>query len=227
MQLPEVRKILKEYIEESSNKNSAIEAIKDYLHEESLTSNHPVDRVRWVPIDEVVANDYNPNSVAKPELRLLFISIKSDGYTQPVVTVRDEAKKQYVVVDGFHRYYVMKNSKEIMESTRGLLPIVVLNKSINDRMASTIRHNRARGEHSVDGMANLVYKMLDGGWNDARVCNELGLEIDELIRLKHVTGFSKLFKDTEYRKEWIVRNQIMLNMMEKERLGIEILPDMA
>lgn len=171
---------------------------------------HPVHNVQWVPIDKVRANDYNPNSVASNEMGLLYTSIKHDGYTQPVVTVRDEENDQYVIVDGFHRYLTMKQNEDIRESTGGLLPIVVIDKSINDRMASTVRHNRARGKHAVTGMANMVFEMLNNGMSDEAICAELGMEADELIRLKHVTGFSKLFEDTQYRRAWETRRQIRL-----------------
>jgi len=146
-------------------------------HPEKL---QPVANVQWVPIEKVTANDYNPNSVARNEMRLLYTSIKNDGYTQPVVTIYDKAQDMYVIVDGFHRYLVMKTYKDIKKRTNGLLPVVVIDKDINDRMASTIRHNRARGKHSIDGMASMVFSMLDEGWNDADVCNQIGLEKEDL-----------------------------------------------
>ena len=181
-----------------------------------MITDHPVSNVQWVDIEKVQANDYNPNSVAPKELRLLHTSIKHDGYTQPVVTVFDEKLKKYVIVDGFHRYFVMRSNKDIRESTDGKLPIVVIDKSINDRMASTVRHNRARGKHSVDGMANMVFEMLDNGWPDHEICNELGMEPEELLRLKHITGFSKLFEDVDYKKSWITRSQIKIAKSQGE-----------
>jgi hypothetical protein len=135
-------------------------------------------------------------------MRLLYHSIKADGYTQPVVTVRDDQDDVFVIVDGFHRYSVMRLFPDIHEANGGMLPIVVIDKPLNDRMASTVRHNRARGKHSVNGMASMVFEMLDGGWDDAEICNEIGLEPEELVRLKHVTGFSKLFETAEYRQAW-------------------------
>ena len=143
---------------------------------------NPVSKVRWVPVEKVHANDYNPNSVATSEMRLLHTSIDHDGYTQPVVTIYDENQDLYIIIDGFHRYCTMTYNKDIYEKNKGLLPIVVLNKSINDRMASTVRHNRARGKHSVTGMSNMVFQMLDNGWDDAAICNELGMSADELVR---------------------------------------------
>lgn len=187
-----------------------IERIRDLLFELSPQRRMPIDRVRWIPIEKVQANSYNPNSVASIEMQLLRVSIDHDGYTQPVVTVYDEAADTYVIVDGFHRYHTMVNTPEIRERCNGRLPVVVLDKSINDRMAATVRHSRARGKHSVSGMANLVFSMLENGWGDADICNELGMEAEELVRLKHVTGFSKLFENTDYRRAWVTKAQIRL-----------------
>jgi ParB-like chromosome segregation protein Spo0J len=163
-----------------------------------------------VPISKVRANDYNPNQVAAVELQLLYVSIKADGYTQPVVTIRDEATDRWIIVDGFHRWRVMLENADIRESTGGLLPVVEIDKPLNDRMASTVRHNRARGKHGISSMANLVFGMLDGGWSDERICAELGMSVDELLRLKHVTGFSKLFENAEYKQAWETRRQVEL-----------------
>jgi ParB-like chromosome segregation protein Spo0J len=195
-----------------------IEDLRAFLHSISPQNSQPVNFVRWVPIEKVHANDYNPNSVAKNEMRLLYVSILHDGYTQPVVTVYDDQQDQYVIVDGFHRYTTMKLNKDIAERNNGLLPVVVIDKSINDRMASTVRHNRARGKHSVSGMANMVFQMLDNGWSDEAICKELGVEADELVRLKHVTGFSKLFENVEYKRAWETKRQIELRKQyEKEQ----------
>lgn len=170
----------------------------------------PISDVQWVSIDLVEPNDYNPNSVAGQEMKLLHTSIKHDGYTQPIVTIYDEEKKKYVIVDGFHRYFTCKNNKDIFDATGGRVPIVVIKKDINERMAATVRHNRARGQHSVSGMSNMVFSMLDNGWKDEEICNHLGMEPDELLRLKHITGFSKLFADTEYNKAWVTKHQIRI-----------------
>ena len=164
--------------------------------------------MRWVPIEQVEPNDYNPNAVARIEMGLLLTSILHDGYTQPIVTIYDQDRGKYVIVDGFHRYYVMKANAQVRESTGGLLPCVVIDKSIADRMASTVRHNRARGKHSVNGMSKMVFQMLDEGMTDAAICNELGMEPEELLRLKHITGFSKLFADSKYSQAWVSRSQI-------------------
>ena len=166
---------------------------------------NPVANVKFVPIEQVEPNDYNPNSVAPNEMRLLYVSIKADGYTQPVVTIHDAERDRYVIVDGFHRYTVMRTHPDIYEANDGMLPVVVIDKPINERMASTVRHNRARGKHALDGMADMVFAMLEEGWKDEDVCNEIGVTPEELGRLKHVTGFSKLFENAEYRRAWTTR----------------------
>jgi len=182
---------------------------------------NPVYAIQWIPIEKVFANDYNPNSVAHNEMRLLYVSISHDGYTQPIVTIYDKELDRYVIVDGFHRYSTMRLNKDLYEKNGGLLPCVVLEKSINDRMASTVRHNRARGKHSVSGMASMVFQMLENGWKDEAICAEIGVEADELVRLKHVTGFSKLFENVEYRKSWETKRQIQLRKqyMEEQNAG--------
>lgn len=136
--------------------------------------------------------------------------------TQPVVTMWDEERQLYIIVDGFHRTTVMKTSHKVQEMTGGLLPIVVIDKDINDRMAATVRHNRARGSHSIDGMSTIVFNMLDNGWTDDAICNEMGMEADELVRLKHITGFSKLFENAEYSEEWKNKSQLLLEKKYKE-----------
>ena len=192
------------------------EEVKQTLHDISPLKSQPVDRVRWVDIDKVQANDYNPNSVAGQEMQLLYTSILHDGYTQPVVTVYDDKNDTYVIVDGFHRYFTCKTKQDIFDRNNGMLPVVVLNKDINDRMASTVRHNRARGKHSIGGMSSMVFQMLDNGWGDAEVCNHLGMSADELLRLKHLTGFSKLFDDVEYNKTWTTKHQIKLKKKQDD-----------
>lgn len=209
-------------IRNSDNPIAAIEEIKALLHSLSPLKDQPINLVRWVPIEMVQANDYNPNSVATIEMKLLYTSINHDGYTQPVVTIWDESIQKYVIVDGFHRYSTMRQNKDIQEKNLGLLPIVVIDKEINDRMASTVRHNRARGKHSISGMSSMVFSMLENGWKDSEICNELGMEPEELLRLKHLTGFSKLFENTEYKKAWETKAQIKYRI-SAERDGIRTL----
>lgn len=182
---------------------------------------NPVSNVKWVPIEQVEANQYNPNSVAKNEMKLLYISIKNDGYTQPVVTIWDEERQKYVIVDGFHRYTTMRLNKDLYDMNKGLLPIVVLNKDINERMAATVRHNRARGKHSITGMSGMVFSMLEQGCTDEQICNDLGMEPEELVKLKYVTGFAKLFENVEYKKAWQTRRQIKLQMEYKKHGNCE------
>jgi ParB-like chromosome segregation protein Spo0J len=179
-----------------------LNAIRVGISEHSPWEASPVDAVRWVPVSKVSPNDYNPNSVAIAEMKLLVRSILADGYTQPVVTVYDAEKDLYVIVDGFHRYTVAKTCPEVQKLTKGMVPVVVLDKPLADRMAATVRHNRARGRHSVQGMSNLVFQMLSQGMTDEEVCNELGMEPDELVRLKYITGFAKLWESAEFRKAW-------------------------
>lgn len=162
----------------------------------------PVYNVKRVPIEKVKANDYNPNAVAPPEMELLEISIWEDGYTQPVVTFYDEEEDLYIVVDGFHRYLTLKNSKRIFEREQGMLPVVVIDKALGDRMASTIRHNRARGSHSIDLMSNIVSELVEMGKSDRWICKHVGMSIDELLRMKQVTGVAALFLNNDFSDSW-------------------------
>ena len=152
---------------------------------------------KLVPISKVVANDYNPNSVASPEMKLLIRSIEADGVTQPVVTFYDEMVDLYIVVDGFHRYTILKDHFKCDE-----IPVVVIKKDIKDRMASTIRHNRARGKHQVDMMSILVEKLIKLGWSDIQIAKHLGMEAEEVLRLKQMTGLAGLFKGEPYSRTW-------------------------
>lgn len=177
---------------------------------------NPVAKVLWVPVTDVVANNYNPNSVADTEMKLLYLSILKDGYTQPVVTVYDKVKGKYVIVDGFHRYAVMRRYKSIYDKNDGRLPIVVLeHKTDSDRRASTVRHNRARGKHSTEGMSALVIEMTQAGMNATQVCNELGMEADEYVRLMHITGYARLYRDSEYTNAKESLKQIEIRMDEE------------
>jgi ParB-like chromosome segregation protein Spo0J len=205
-----IHDLITDYVNQAEDKAAALADLRAKLFDLSPFATQPIDHVRWVPIEKVRANDYNPNSVAKTEMRLLYTSIDHDGYTQPVVTIYDADNDEYVIVDGFHRYSIMRLNADIRERCGGMLPVVVIDKDVNDRMASTVRHNRARGKHSVAGMSNMVFEMLSNGWADADICNELGMEPEELLRLKHVTGFSKLFADAEYKRAWLTKNQILL-----------------
>lgn len=182
---------------------AAINSIRLKLHEVSPMRHEPVDLVLWVPSDSVVANDYNPNSVAPPEMKLLEHSIMEDGYTQPVVTyARGDVRE---VVDGFHRNRVGKESELVRKRVRGYLPVVTINEgrqAKGDRMAATIRHNRARGKHKVEAMSDIVMDLRKRKWSDEKIATELGMDMDEVLRLTQVTGLAEMFKDKEFSEAW-------------------------
>ena len=165
----------------------------------------PVNRVIAVPVEKVVANNYNPNVVAPPEMKLLELSIWEDGYTMPCVCYYLKDQDRYEIVDGYHRYMVMKTSRRIYERERGLLPVAVIDKDISERMASTIRHNRARGVHSVELMSNIVSELVKSGMSDAWIMRHIGMSPDELMRLKQISGLAELFADKEFGKsdDWV------------------------
>lgn len=160
----------------------------------------PVYNVKAVPLDKIRANSYNPNSVAPPEMALLETSIWEDGYTMPVVCYYLPDVDMYEIVDGFHRYTTLKTSQRIFEREGGMLPVVVIDKDESNRMASTIRHNRARGSHSIDLMSNIVSELVASGMSDAWILKHVGMDKDELLRLKQITGLADLFKDREFSK---------------------------
>lgn len=162
----------------------------------------PVYNVMAVHIDRIQANTYNPNAVAPPEMALLETSIWEDGYTQPVVTYYDAAQDMYIVVDGFHRYLTLKRSQRIFEREKGMLPIVVIDKEMGDRMASTIRHNRARGSHNIELMSSIVAELVEMGKSDRWICKHIGMSADELLRLKQITGVAALFANREFSASW-------------------------
>lgn len=162
----------------------------------------PVYNVKAIPIEKIQANAYNPNKVAPPEMKLLYLSIKEDGYTQPVVCYYIADKDIYEVVDGFHRYLVMKTCKDIYKREKGKLPVAVIDKPLGERIASTIRHNRARGSHDVDLMSNIVAELTELGKSNAWISKHLGMSADEVLRLKQITGLAALFKDDEFSKAW-------------------------
>ena len=162
----------------------------------------PVYNVKAVPMEKIRANSYNPNSVAPPEMELLEISIWEDGYTMPVVAYYLPEIDMYEIVDGYHRYTTLKTSKRIFDRENGLLPVVVIDKDESNRMASTIRHNRARGSHSIDLMSNIVAELTQAGMSDAWILKHVGMDKDELLRLKQVTGLAALFKDKSFSESW-------------------------
>lgn len=162
----------------------------------------PVYNVRRVPVDKIRANEYNPNRVAPPEMELLYQSIKEDGYTMPIVCYYHEEDDMYEIVDGFHRYTVMLKYKDIYEREGGCLPVSVINKPISERMASTIRHNRARGTHNIDLMSNIVAELVEMGKSDRWIAKHLGMDVEEILRLKQITGLAALFADKNFSRAW-------------------------
>lgn len=164
--------------------------------------NSPVYNVIAVPVDKIKPNTYNPNAVAPPEMKLLYDSIKADGYTMPIVCYYEQETDEYIIVDGFHRYRIMLDYPDIYKRENGLLPVSVINKPIDQRMASTIRHNRARGSHNVDLMSNIVKELHELGRTDSWISRHLGMDRDEILRLKQITGLAALFKDINFGKAW-------------------------
>lgn len=201
---------LNQIIEQISNlsldeKVSAINKIKIALHQISPFKTEPVDCVLWVKNDTVHANDYNPNSVAPPEMELLKLSISADGYTQPIVSMLEDNGETREVIDGFHRNRVGKECVEIQKRVHGYLPVVTINEDrtqINDRVASTIRHNRARGKHKIDAMSDIVIDLKKRNWSDEKIAKNLGMDADEVLRLCQIGGLSELFSDKDFSQAW-------------------------
>lgn len=188
-----------------AEKVEAINEAKEMLKAISPFNANPVECVRWVPADQVIANDYNPNSVAPPEMELLHTSIFEDGYTQPIVVWQHDGI--YEVVDGFHRNRVGKEYADIRERIHGHLPVVVINndrEDKGDRIASTIRHNRARGKHRVEAMSDIVIELKRRNWSDKKIGKELGMDPDEVLRLTQITGLAEMFADKDFSTAWEV-----------------------
>ena len=162
----------------------------------------PVYNVQAIPLVKIRANVYNPNSVAPPEMRLLEKSIREDGYTMPIVCYYLPDEDIYEIVDGFHRYTVMMTCKDIRDRENGLMPVVTIDKPISNRMASTIRHNRARGSHNIDLMVNIVGELVESGMSDDWICKNIGMDADELLRLKQISGIAAMFKNHEFSMSW-------------------------
>ena len=181
-----------------------INEMREAIHEFSPFKGEPVDFVRWISNGNVYKNDYNPNQVAPPEMELLRLSIQADGYTQPIVTYPD-GNGQYEVVDGFHRHRVGKEFSQVRERVNGYLPIVAIRSDRtdkSDRMASTVRHNRARGKHSVDAMSDMVIELKRRNWSDQKIAKNLGMDQDEVLRLCQLSGLSDLFNDSDFSQAW-------------------------
>lgn len=185
----------------------AINAFRQAIHENSPFREQPVDCVLWIKQDEISANDYNPNNVAPPEKRLLCKSLEMDGFTQPIVVTESEAR-HYEIVDGFHRHEIGSNRVVLKRQLKGYLPVTCLRKERQkkfDRIAATIRHNRARGRHQINAMSDIVRELVQLGWDDERISQELGMDSDEVLRLKQINGLLELFADRRYSEAWTVK----------------------
>lgn len=200
-----IKKLLTEM--ELDERVDSLNFVRKELHSVSPFKDNPVDMIQWVKNDKVVANKYNPNVVAPPEMRLLTHSIACDGFTQPIVSFPKE--DEFEVVDGFHRNRVGKEVKEVRDKVHGYLPVVSINKERedkNDRVASTIRHNRARGKHQVDSMSEIILELKARNWKNERIARELGMEPDEILRLCQITGLADVFSDEEFSRSWDIEN---------------------
>lgn len=187
-----------------------LNSIRRDLHDVSPFRAEPVDLVVWQKSEKVTANDYNPNAVAPPEMALLEISIAADGFTQPIVTDLDEEQNIFVVVDGFHRNRVGRESEAVRAKVQGYLPLVQIRSEQSgrcERIASTIRHNRARGKHQVESMSQIVLELKRRNWSDSKIGHELGMDPDEVLRLAQITGLAEAFKDRDFSLAWEVDQQ--------------------
>lgn len=204
-----VEQLTKELISEIKDQDTellieSINYIREELHKISPFKTEPTDFVRWVKSDKVQANNYNPNAVAKTEMDLLRLSIEADGYTQPIVTM-NEREGNRTVIDGFHRHLVGKTHESIQARILGYLPVVTINsdrEGLEDRMAATVRHNRARGKHKVESMSEIVVHLKRRKWSDDKIAKHLGMDADEVLRLRQVSGLTEMFKDREFSKSW-------------------------
>ena len=205
MKIVDIVDFLIEEIEKLSleQKIDALNYVKRRSHEISPFKEEPVDCVLWIKNESIVANDYNPNKVAPPEMELLKTSIDNDGYTQPIVTFVENNK--HIVVDGYHRNRVGKEYEQIRKRVHSYLPVTLINHknvSRDNRIASTIRHNRARGKHRVDAMSDIVVELKKRNWTNSRICKQLGMDEDEVLRLCQITGLKEVFSNSDFSKSW-------------------------
>ena len=204
MNIEELTEQLIESIEAKTTVAEKVEAlnyIRRRVDDVSPMKNEPCDCKEWGKIEDVQANEYNPNHVAAPEMKLLYRSIKEDGYTMPIVTYKLKNDKREIV-DGFHRNRVGREHKDITERIHGYLPVSTIDKDLAERIGSTIRHNRARGTHGIRPMSDIVVDLAKMGWTDEDICRELGMDLDEVIRLKQITGLKDAFMNHEFSKSW-------------------------
>lgn len=186
---------------ELDEKVEALNEIRRTLHAHSPFASEPCDCVEWVKQENIQANEYNPNHVATPEMKLLYRSVKLDGYTMPIVTY-DLGGGEREIVDGFHRNRVGREHADIKERIHGYLPVSTIDKPMDERIGSTIRHNRARGTHGIRPMADIVTELTEMGWDDTKICEMLGMELDEVLRLKQITGLKEAFMNHEFSRSW-------------------------
>ena len=203
---------------DTNEKVERINELRSMIHEISPFKGEPIDFVRWIPKGQVQGNDYNPNSVAPPEMQLLECSIDEDGYTQPIVAW-EQGENKYEIVDGFHRHRVGKECADISNRIHGFLPLSCINTSKSDktdRIASTIRHNRARGKHSVDAMTEIVVELKRRNWSKNKIAKHLGMDQDEILRLTTISGLTEMFKDELFTKSWDINLEELYQDPEEE-----------
>lgn len=210
-QINTIKKLIEKELNNLSfdDKINFINELREFLHNKSPFKNEPVDFVKWIKSDNIIANDYNPNKVAPPEMELLEVSIMNDGYTQPIVTWDNYEKNKIEVIDGFHRNRVGKESKIINKRINGYLPVVNIRNeqsSKNDRIASTIRHNRARGKHQVNAMSEIVIELKNRNWTNKRISKQLGMDEEEVLRLCQISGLEHLFSDKDFSNAWVTED---------------------
>jgi ParB-like chromosome segregation protein Spo0J len=199
----DILKLIKKEYDSCDNLDKQVEFINklNKIISELSPFKEPVNFVKWVKMENIQANEYNPNHVATPEMELLYQSIKLDGYTQPIVAYQLN-KTDYEIVDGFHRNRVGKEHEDIKNKLNGYLPLTVINKPLDERIGSTIRHNRARGSHQIRSMSEIVLDLSKSGWSDNEICDKLGMEMDEVLRLKQITGLKEAFSNHVFSKSW-------------------------
>ena len=226
--MEKLKKLIKQELDskELKEKVEFLNNIRYEIHLLSPFKNEPIDYVKWEYSENVVANDYNPNKVAPPEMELLEVSILNDGYTQPIVTWNNYEKSKTEVIDGFHRTRVGKESKIVNQRIKGFLPVVDIRKeqaNKNDRIASTIRHNRARGKHQVDAMSEIVIELKNRNWANKRIAKQLGMDEEEVLRLCQISGLEHLFNDKDFSNAWISEDDIDIYTPISNEIDVDVI----
>lgn len=223
----EMRQLIEQWCEKLKSLSlveqvAALNESRKMIHESGPFAGEPVDLVSWIHTDCIEANDYNPNSVAPPEMELLRLSISADGYTQPIVSWLRDVDGVFEVVDGFHRNRVGRECLDVRERIRGYLPLTIINSARegrSDRIASTIRHNRARGKHAVGAMSDIVIELKRRNWSDSKIGKELGMDPDEVLRLSQISGLAEMFQDRQFSEAWEAADPFAIN--EEDSLDVE------